>query len=179
MLVARTTLARNAGRFSAMRALGSRMLSDGIHDDFKPKVKKSYSNESDGVHAQIAEDVAAHKVVVFMKGIPEQPQCGFSNAVVQVMKAEGVEFKGFNVLADMDLREGIKSYSAWPTIPQVRGTANNAATLRLSRARSRPKFIRTQVYVGGEFIGGCDTTIEMYKSGELRTLLKEVGAVSD
>ena len=65
--------------------------------------------------------------------------CGFSNAVVQVMKAEGADFKGFNVLADPDLREGIKSYSSWPTIPQV--------------------------YINGEFIGGCDTTIEMYKSG--------------
>ena len=85
-----------------------------------------------------------------MKGVPEQPQCGFSNTVVQIMKAEGVSFKGFNVLADPALREGIKSFSAWPTIPQV--------------------------YVGGEFIGGCDTTMEMFKSGELRTLLADAGA---
>ena len=156
------------------------MLSDGIHDDFKPKVKKSYANEAEGVHQQIAEDVAAHKVVVYMKGVPEQPQCGFSNAVVQVMKAEGVEFKGFNVLADMDLREGIKSYSSWPTIPQVRASkAKIRPSHRLRCACSRPNSLRAQVYVGGEFIGGCDTTIEMYKSGELRTMLKEVGAVSD
>jgi len=122
----------------------------GIHDDFAPK-KKGYASDGDDVHGQIAKDVAEHKVVVYMKGVPDAPMCGFSNAVVQVMKAEGVPFKGFNVLADPDLREGIKSYSAWPTVPQV--------------------------YVGGEFIGGCDTTVEMYKSGELRTMLKEAGAV--
>jgi len=69
--------------------------------------------------------------------------------VVQILRAENVEFKGFNVLADPDLREGIKSYSNWPTIPQV--------------------------YVNGEFIGGCDTTMEMYKSGELSRLLKDAG----
>ena len=122
----------------------------GIHDDFAPK-KKGYATEGGDVHSQIAKDVEEHKVVVYMKGVPDAPMCGFSNAVVQVMKAEGVPFKGFNVLADPDLREGIKSYSAWPTVPQV--------------------------YVGGEFIGGCDTTVEMYKSGELRTMLKEAGAL--
>jgi len=105
------------------------------------------------VHAQIAQDIKSAKVVVFMKGVPDAPMCGFSNAVVQVMKAEGVAFKGLNVLADPDLRDGIKTYSNWPTIPQV--------------------------YVGGEFIGGCDTTVEMYKSGELRAMLKESGAISE
>ena len=88
-----------------------------------------------------------------MKGVPDAPMCGFSNAVVQVLKAEGATFTSYNVLADPDLREGIKTYSAWPTIPQV--------------------------YVKGEFIGGCDTTIEMYKSGELKTMLKEAGAVKE
>ena len=107
-----------------------------MHDDFKPKVR-SYAadGEESSVHAQIEKDVKANKVVVFMKGVPDQPQCGFSNTVVQILKAEGTSFKGFNVLADPDLREGIKSYSNWPTIPQV--------------------------YVDGEFIGGCDTTMEM------------------
>ena len=123
----------------------------GMHDDFKPQTR-SYSEDTseEGVHAQIAKDIADNKVVVFMKGVPEQPQCGFSNTVMQVMKVEGVAFKGINVLADADLRSGIKSYSNWPTIPQV--------------------------YVNGEFIGGCDTTVEMYKSGELRTILEEAGA---
>ena len=123
-----------------------------MHDDFKPQKKRSYASEAGDVHAQIEKDIAANKVVLFMKGTADAPQCGFSNAVVQVMKAENAEFTYFNVLADPDLREGIKSFSNWPTIPQV--------------------------YVDGEFIGGCDTTLEMYKSGELRTMLKEAGAVS-
>jgi monothiol glutaredoxin len=128
----------------------ARMLSDGMHDDFKPQQKRSYANEAGDVHAQIKADIEKHKVVVYMKGVPDAPQCGFSNAVVQVMKAENVQFEAFNVLADPDLREGIKSFSNWPTIPQV--------------------------YVDGEFIGGCDITIEMYKSGELKTILEEAGA---
>ena len=114
-----------------------------MHDDFKPKVR-SYAadGEEASVHAQIEKDVAANKVVVFMKGVPDQPQCGFSNTVVQILKAEGTSFKGFNVLADPDLREGIKSYSNWPTIPQV--------------------------YIDGEFIGGCDTTMEMCAPAKFR-----------
>ena len=84
-------------------ALTRRHLSDGSHDDFKPK-SKAYA-ESGDVHAQIAKDISEHKVVVFMKGVPEQPMCGFSNTVVQVLKAEGVDFKGFNVLADNELRQ--------------------------------------------------------------------------
>ena len=122
-------------------SLGVRRLC--MHDDFKPKVR-SYAadGEEASVHAQIEKDVAANKVVVFMKGVPDQPQCGFSNTVVQILKAEGTSFKGFNVLADPDLREGIKSYSNWPTIPQV--------------------------YVDGEFIGGCDTTMEMCAPAKFR-----------
>jgi len=139
-------------RLAAPAIVHRRRLSD-IHDDFKPKVKRAYASEADDVHAQIGKDVADNKVVLYMKGVPDAPMCGFSNAVVQVLKAEGVPFVAFNVLADPDLREGIKSYSAWPTIPQV--------------------------YVNGEFIGGCDTTIEMYKSGELKTMLKEAGAVKE
>ena len=141
-----------AGRLaSRARPALARGLAD-MHDDFKPQQKRTYANEAgeSDVEAQIKKDIAANKVVVFMKGVPEAPQCGFSNAVVQVLQAEGVEFRGYNVLADPDLREGIKAFSAWPTIPQV--------------------------YVDGEFIGGCDTTVEMYKSGELATMLKECGA---
>lgn len=113
-----------------------RMLSEGTHDDFKPKVKRAYADEAGDVHAQIKEDIEENTVVVYMKGVPDAPMCGFSNAVVQVMKAEGVEFKAFNVLADPDLREGIKSFSSWPTIPQL--------------------------YVKGEFIGGCDITVRSH-----------------
>ena len=154
MLAARfaSATAMRTSRASALVS-ATRRLSDGIHDDFKPKVKRSYANEAGDVHSQIEKDIKENKVVVYMKGVPDQPMCGFSNAVVQVMKAEGVEFKGFNVLADPDLREGIKTFSSWPTIPQV--------------------------YVDGEFIGGCDTTVELYKSGELGTLLKEAGAKNE
>jgi monothiol glutaredoxin len=127
----------------------ARLCSSGIHDDFKPQTK-AYANPEKSVHDQIKEDIEREKVVVYMKGVPEAPMCGFSNTVVQVLKAEGVPFKGYNVLADPDLRDGIKTFSAWPTIPQV--------------------------YVGGEFIGGCDTTMEMYKSGELSQMLKDAGA---
>lgn len=106
---------------------------------FKPQKKRAYASEAADVHAQISKDIADNKVVLYMKGVPDAPMCGFSNAVVQVLKAEKTQFVAFNVLADPDLREGIKSFSNWPTIPQI--------------------------YVNGEFIGGCDTTIEMYKSG--------------
>ena len=130
-------------------SLGVRRLC--MHDDFKPKVR-SYAadGEESSVHAQIEKDVKANKVVVFMKGVPDQPQCGFSNTVVQILKAEGTSFKGFNVLADPDLREGIKSYSNWPTIPQV--------------------------YVDGEFIGGCDTTMEMCAPANFGAI-RSVGAI--
>ena len=192
--IARATVA--APRVASRLHMGSaapvllraiRPLSDGIHDDFKPQTKRAYANEAPDVHAQIQKDIDSHKVVVFMKGFPESPMCGFSNAVVQVLKAEGVEFKGFNVLQDPDLREGIKSFSNWPTIPQVRAKPPQQAAHHRQPlwCTSSPLAVTTmlssyppcvQVYVGGEFIGGCDTTVEMYKSGELKDLLVEKGA---
>ena len=96
---------------------------------------------------QIRKDIADNDVVLFMKGTPMFPQCGFSAAVVQVLTHSGVKFKGVNVLADPELRQGIKEFSNWPTIPQL--------------------------YVKGEFIGGCDIVREMAESGELETLFKE------
>merc|ERR1712192_344961 len=93
----------------------------------------------------IAEKIQAlvdkEKVVVFMKGVPDAPQCGFSNAVCQIMRMHDVTFTGHNVLADEELRQGIKDFSNWPTIPQV--------------------------YLEGEFIGGCDIMLQMHQSGEL------------
>ncbi|KAG9290896.1 hypothetical protein G9A89_011046 [Geosiphon pyriformis] len=85
-----------------------------------------------------------------MKGTPDAPQCGFSRAVVQILDAQGVDakqIKAYNVLEDQDLRNGIKEYSSWPTIPQV--------------------------YLKGVFVGGCDILLQMHQSGELETLLKE------
>ena len=95
---------------------------------------------------RIEELVASSPIVVFMKGNKLMPQCGFSNNVVQILHALGVPFETFDVLSDMEIRQGIKEFSNWPTIPQV--------------------------YVRGEFIGGSDILIEMYNSGELREQLE-------
>jgi monothiol glutaredoxin len=103
-------------------------------------------------HAFIAKTVAEHPVVLFMKGVPDQPGCGFSATVVQILDHMGVDFAGVNVLQSDALRQGIKSYSDWPTIPQL--------------------------YVKGEFIGGCDIVREMYASGELKSLLDEQGLLA-
>jgi monothiol glutaredoxin len=93
----------------------------------------------------IQNNIDNNNVVLFMKGTPDAPQCGFSMAVSNILKGLNVEFKGVNVLADQNLREGIKVYSDWPTIPQL--------------------------YVKGEFIGGCDIVKEMYQDGELQKVL--------
>ena len=97
----------------------------------------------------IDNEVKANDVVLFMKGTPQFPQCGFSGQVVQILDYLGVPYKGLNVLENEDLRNGIKSYSNWPTIPQL--------------------------YVKGEFIGGCDIVREMFQAGELQELLTEKG----
>lgn len=96
------------------------------------------------VKERIESAIKSDKVVVFMKGTPEFPQCGFSAATAQCFQRLGVKFNHVNVLEDFEIREGIKEYSNWPTIPQV--------------------------YIQGEFIGGCDITREMYANGELKKL---------
>lgn len=101
------------------------------------------------VFQRIRQELSDNAVVVFMKGTPMFPQCGFSAAVVQALSNLGVKFKGIDVLADPSLREGIKQYANWPTLPQL--------------------------YVKGEFIGGCDIVREMYASGELQQLLTDKG----
>ncbi len=93
------------------------------------------------VTARIRALIDANKVMLFMKGTKSFPQCGFSNSVVQILKREGVAFETFNVLADPEVREGIKQFSNWPTIPQL--------------------------YVNGKFVGGCDIVTEMHESGDL------------
>ncbi|MBS7792574.1 Grx4 family monothiol glutaredoxin [Roseococcus sp. SDR] len=104
---------------------------------------------SDDVTARIEADIKGNPVVLYMKGTPVFPQCGFSARVVQILSHVGVPFKGVNVLEDMEIREGIKAYTNWPTIPQL--------------------------YVQGEFVGGCDIVMEMFQSGELQAMLKEKG----
>ena len=94
----------------------------------------------------ISKEIEANEVCLFMKGTPEMPECGFSMAVTNMLKILEVKFKGVNVLENQNLREGIKAYSDWPTIPQL--------------------------YVNNEFIGGCDIIKEMYENGELIKLLE-------
>ncbi|MFM2045823.1 MAG: monothiol glutaredoxin, Grx4 family [Pseudomonadota bacterium] len=101
------------------------------------------------VAERIKRDIADNDVVLYMKGTPVFPQCGFSAAVVQVLSHMGVKFKGIDILVDPALRQGIKDFSSWPTIPQL--------------------------YVKGEFIGGCDIVRELYETGELEDMLKEKG----
>ena len=100
------------------------------------------------VQDTIRQQVTGHRVVLYMKGTPQFPQCGFSSAAVQMLKACGVaDFAAINVLADNDIRQGIKEYANWPTIPQL--------------------------YVNGEFVGGADIMREMYESGELQQVLTQ------
>ena len=106
----------------------------------------------DGVHAFIAKTVSDNPVVLFMKGVPDQPRCGFSAVVVQVLDHLGVNFVGVDVLQDPALRDGVKAYSDWPTIPQL--------------------------YVKGEFVGGSDIVREMFQSGELKPMLQQHGVVA-
>jgi monothiol glutaredoxin len=101
------------------------------------------------IHATIDEQIKKDDVVLYMKGTPVFPMCGFSAGVVQVLGQLDVKFQAYNVLDDQDIREGIKSYSNWPTIPQL--------------------------YVKGEFVGGFDIVREMAESGELQAMLKEQG----
>ncbi len=98
---------------------------------------------------RIESEVTANDVVLFMKGTPQFPMCGFSGQVTQILNYLGVDYKGINVLEDADIRQGIKDYANWPTIPQL--------------------------YVKGEFVGGCDITREMFQSGELQQMLTEKG----
>jgi monothiol glutaredoxin len=101
------------------------------------------------IQDEIKDTVSHNPVVLFMKGTPQFPMCGFSGQVVQILDYLGIPYKGVNVLDNQEIREGIKTYSNWPTIPQL--------------------------YVKGEFIGGCDIVREMFQSGELQQHLTEAG----
>jgi monothiol glutaredoxin len=101
------------------------------------------------INSFIENEVKSNDVVLFMKGTPGFPQCGFSGQVVQILDYLGVDYKGVNVLTSDELRQGIKDYSSWPTIPQL--------------------------YVKGEFVGGCDIIREMFQAGELQSFMSEKG----
>ena len=102
---------------------------------------------NENIRKKINDEIKGHDVCLFMKGTPDVPQCGFSLAVSNVLKHLEVNFKGINVLEDSQMREGIKAYSDWPTIPQL--------------------------YIKSEFIGGCDIVKEMFEKNELQSKLKE------
>jgi monothiol glutaredoxin len=104
---------------------------------------------SEDVQARLAELVASNDVVLFMKGTPLFPQCGFSSRAIAILDRLGVDYESVDVLQDMEIRQGIKQFSDWPTIPQL--------------------------YVKGEFVGGSDIMMEMYESGELGELMAEKG----
>lgn len=106
---------------------------------------------NDALRARIEGIIQSKKVVLFMKGTKNFPQCGFSGAVVQILNSVGADYDTFNVLSDMDVREGIKEYASWPTIPQL--------------------------YIDGEFVGGCDIVREMNARGELAATLTRVGGL--
>ena len=104
------------------------------------------------VQEQIKETVTNNDIVLYMKGTPDFPQCGFSSTVVQIFDYLGASYASVNVLDDMEVRQGIKDFNNWPTVPQV--------------------------FVKGEFIGGCDIVKEMFETGELKTMLSDKGLAS-
>ncbi|CAI5735200.1 unnamed protein product [Hyaloperonospora brassicae] len=118
---------------------------DNSHSDFQPQYHAAKSNDKDEVLAMIEKHVKTYPVMLYMKGTPSAPQCGFSMQVVRILHAQGVSFDSVNVLDHPEIRDGVKEFSQWPTIPQL--------------------------YVNGEFVGGCDIITDMNKSGELAELL--------
>ena len=105
---------------------------------------------ADDIRTRIESLVTGSRVMLFMKGTRSFPACGFSNTVVQILKREGVAFETFNILADPDVRQGLKQYSSWPTFPQL--------------------------YVDGKFVGGCDIVTEMHQNGELGGVLGKLAS---
>ena len=130
---------------AAIPTIQSRTFSDGSHDDFAPK-RKSIGDVDEAVKL-IEEHVKSNRIMLYMKGNPSMPMCGFSARVVKILQDEGVDFASVNVLDYPSIREGVKKYSDWPTIPQL--------------------------YVHGEFIGGCDILTSMHEAGELKELLAD------
>jgi len=132
-------------QFSGNWAFISDKSNDDSHDDFSPK-RTAVAGEDEAIN-MIKDHVEKNRVMLYMKGNPSMPMCGFSAKVVQVLKAEGVDFSSVNVLDYPQIREGVKKFSQWPTIPQL--------------------------YVNGEFIGGCDIITSMHQNGELKDVLGE------
>ena len=172
---------------AAARAV-ARALATESHPDFAPKAKAAAAAAPGGGAAapgalatRVAATIASSPVVLFMKGSPAAPQCGFSAQVVRVLAAHGITPHGEDVLKDAALRAGMKDISKWPTFPQVREPRRRRA--RESGCAERAMLIpppppfpraRAQLYVKGEFVGGCDIVTQMHESGELKELLASV-----
>jgi len=124
---------------------GLKLFSSDSHDDFAPKRKAI--DGADEAMKIIGEHVKNNKIMLYMKGKPSAPMCGFSAKTVGILQKEGIDFSSVNVLDYPTIREGVKKYSQWPTIPQL--------------------------YIDGEFVGGCDIITSMHESGELKELLNE------
>jgi len=141
-------LAALAARTQARHAItfSRRNFSDESHSDFAPQRK---AVDVDNALDILKEDVTTNDVFVFMKGYPDAPQCGFSNQVCRILDRVGCKYASRNVLENNAVRQGVKTFSDWPTIPQL--------------------------YVKGEFVGGCDIITEMFKEGELEQLMKDNG----
>lgn len=138
-------------RFQAVVSVRS-FSNDDSHDDFKPK-KKVIPTGLEDVIKLIDTQVKENDVMLYMKGTPSQPQCGFSSQAVRILNAVGVDFSSVNVLEYPAIRDGVKVYSEWPTVPQL--------------------------YVKGEFVGGCDIMATMFKEGDLEKLMKEKKILED
>jgi len=150
MMAGRATAVRSARLVAAPR-LGAAWLSSSSHSDFETK-RHPLPESAEGVRELIDSQVKSNKVMLYMKGTPAMPQCGFSQQVVRILHASGAEFSSVNVLEDDSIRDGVKTYSDWPTIPQL--------------------------YVGGEFVGGCDIVTQAFQSGDLETMLQDAGSIS-
>lgn len=136
---------------TAFRRQLRQLTTSSNHPDFNRVVKASSTATTTptDAHQTIKQHLAQSKVVLYMKGLPSQPECGFSWKTVQILNAVGIPYKAHNVLVDAEIRSGIKSFSQWPTIPQL--------------------------YINGEFIGGCDIVESMAKSGDLQKTLEDAG----
>jgi monothiol glutaredoxin len=124
-----------------------RCMNSDSHDDFGP-VKKSIPSDNQEIHDMIQDHITKNAVMLYMKGNPQQPMCGFSATVTSILRSYNVDFSSVNVLDYPSLRDGIKTFSNWPTIPQL--------------------------YINGEFIGGCDIVKTMHENGELKELLQTI-----
>lgn len=135
---------RSSTRISSRRMGPASFFSDDSHSDFAPK--KKIVSDDDEAQKMIHEHVQNNRIMLYMKGNPAMPQCGFSASVVKMLQEQDADFSSVNVLDYPAIREGVKKYSEWPTIPQL--------------------------YVNGEFIGGCDIITGLYESGELKGVVK-------